>query len=156
MLLDAIEPVGITTIVLDEHGAASALGAVAVTQPLAAVQALDAGAFLTLATVVAPIGRARPGEVIVRVKIVFEQGGELEIEVKQGSLEVVPLHVGEKAKMQLKPRRGIRVGRVGKAVEVHGSVIGLVIDARGRPLRLPTDEGACRQQMQQWFWEMGV
>jgi hypothetical protein len=156
MLLDAIEPVGISTIVLDEHGLASALGAMAVIQPLAAVQALDAGAFITLGTVVAPVGRARPGDVIMRVKITFEQGGELELEAKYGSLEVLPLRLGEKATLELKPRRGISVGRVGKAVEVNGGIIGLVIDARGRPLNLPADPEDCRDKVQQWLWDMGA
>ncbi len=156
MLLDAIEPVGITTIVLDEHGIASNLGAVAVTQPLAAVQALDAGAFQTLGTVVAPVGRARPGEQIMRVKISFDQGGELEIEVKAGSMEMVPLRVGEKATLELRPRRGISVGRVSGAVQVNGGVVGLIIDARGRPLRLPSDLEACHQLAQQWLWDMGA
>jgi hypothetical protein len=156
MLLDAIEPVGITTLLLDEYGLASVLGAVAVNHPLAAVQTLDAGPFLTLGTVVAPLGRARLGDVVMRVKITFEQGGELEIEAKYGSLEMVPLRTGEKALMELKPRRGFRVGRTGGPVEVHGGAVGLVIDARGRPLRLPPDEERCRQLIQQWLWEMGA
>jgi hypothetical protein len=156
MLLDAIEPVGITTFVLDNEGIASALGAIAITQPLAAVQALDSGPFLTLGTVVAPIGRARPGDVIMRVKIAFEQGGELEIEARYGSLEMLPLRLGEKAVMEIRPRRGIRVGQASGAIEVHGGAVGLVIDARGRPLRLPSDPDACRQLVQQWLWEMGA
>jgi hypothetical protein len=128
----------------------------AVIQPLAAVQALDTGAFLTLGTVVSPVGRARPGEVIMRVKIAFEQGGELEIEAKYGSLEVLPLRTGEKAVLELKPRRGISVGRIKGAVEVNGGVIGLIIDARGRPLHLPPDPQVRRQQVQQWLWDMGA
>ncbi len=156
MLLDAVEPVGVTTVVLDKYGLASTLGAVAVAQPLAAVQALDAGAFRNLGTVIAPAGRAHPGDVIMRVKITFEQGGQLEIEVKYGSIEVLPLRPGEKAKLEMKPRRGMWVGRSGGSVEVHGGEVGLVIDARGRPLRLLTDPGACRQQIQQWLWDMGV
>jgi hypothetical protein len=156
MLLDAIEPVGITTLLLDEYGVASALGAVAVNHPLAAVQALDAGTFLTLGTVVSPVGRARPGEVIMRVKIIFDQGGELEIEVKHGSLEVLPLRIGEKARLELKPRRGISVGQSTRSVEVQGGAFGLIFDARGRPLRLPPNPDACRQQIQRWLWDMGV
>jgi hypothetical protein len=156
MLLDAIEPVGITTLVLDEHGTASALGAVAVTQPLAAVQALEAGPFQTLGTVVVPIGRARPGDVIMRVKVTFDHGGELEIEVKYGALEMLPLRLGEKAVMELKPRRGFSVGRVSGPVEVHGGAVGLVIDGRGRPLRLPANPDECRQLIQKWLWEMGA
>jgi uncharacterized protein (TIGR01319 family) len=156
MLLDAIEPVGITTLVLDRQGLAAALGAVALTQPLAAVQVLDAGAFETLGTVVAPVGRARPGEVVMTIKITFDRGGELEIEVKQGSIEVLPLRLGEKATLQLRPRRGISVGRVSGAVEVRGGLVGLVIDARGRPLRLSSDLAACHELAQQWLWDMGA
>jgi hypothetical protein len=156
MLLDAIEPVGISSIVLDEHGLASALGAIAVAHPLAAVQALDSGAFITLGTVVAPVGRARPGQVIMRVNITFEQGGELEIEVKYGSLEILPLRLGETAMLGLKPRRGISLGQTPRAVEVNGGAIGLIIDARGRPLRLPPNPNICRQQIQRWLWDMGA
>jgi hypothetical protein len=156
MLLDAIEPVGITTFVLDEYSLASVLGAIAVAQPKVAVQVLDSGAFLTLGTVIAPVGRARHGDVVMRVKISFEQGGQLEIEAKYGSLEMVPLRLGEKAVVELKPRRGFSVGRAVRPVEVHGGAVGLVIDARGRPLRLPSNLEACRRLMQQWLWEMGA
>jgi hypothetical protein len=156
MLLDAVEPIGVSTIVLDKHGLASVLGAMAVTQPLAAVQTLDAGAFQTLGTIVAPVGRARPGDVIMNVKITFERDGELEIEVKQGSLETVPLRIGEKARLELRPRRGISVGRVSRAIEINGGAVGLVIDARGRPLRLPASLEACRELVQKWLWDMGA
>jgi hypothetical protein len=156
MLLDAIEPVGITTVVLDKHGLTSALGAVAVTQPVAAVQALDAGAFDPLGTVIAPVGRARPGEVVMTVRIRFDRGGELEMEVRHGSLEMLPLRVGEKATLEFRLRRGMSLGRIGGPVEVNGGMVGLVIDARGRPLRLPPDLSACRQLAQQWLWDMGA
>lgn len=156
MLLDAVEPIGVTTVVLDKQGLASVLGAVAVTQPLAAVQTLDAGAFQTLGTIVAPVGRARPGDVIMQVRIHFEGDGELEIEVRQGSLEMVPLRIGERARLELRPRRGISVGRVGRAIEITGGAVGLVIDARGRPLRFPPSLDACRELVQQWLWDMGA
>jgi hypothetical protein len=156
MLLDAIEPVGISTLVLDAHGMATSLGAVAVNHPLAAVQALDAGAFQSLATVVSPLGRARPGDVVMRVKVIFEGGGELEVEAKYGSLEVVPLGIGEKARLEFKLRRGIYVGQTRGPVEINGGTAGLVIDARGRPLHLPSDPGTCRDRVQNWLWDMGA
>jgi hypothetical protein len=156
MLLDAVEPVGVTTLVLDHHNVASALGAVAVTQPIAAVEALDAGALQRLGTVVAPVGRARSGEVVLRAKMAFERGGELEIEVKAGGIEVVPLAIGEKATVEFKLRRGFHLGRTGRTVEVSGGSVGLIIDARGRPLRLPANLERCHQLMQQWLWEMGA
>jgi hypothetical protein len=92
----------------------------------------------------------------MRVKVTFEQGSELEIEVEYGSLEVLPLESDEKAIVELKTRRGIRVGPIGGAIEVTGGAVGLVVDARGRPLRLPANLDRCRQMMQQWLWEMGA
>ncbi len=157
--LDAIQPVGISTLLLDLHGLAPVLGGVARLKPLAAVEALDGGGILNLATVVTPVGRARKGEVILRVRIQYERGGELELEVEQGSLEVLPLPLGEEAILELRPRGGIDVGlgRPGKGgrQRVQGGLVGLIIDARGRPLRLPDDPEERRAQVQQWLWDVG-
>ena len=161
MLLDAIEPIGVTTLVLDRGGLLPALGACALAQPLVTVQSLDAGGLLTLGTVVTPVGRARWGETILGVRMKYQTGGDLEVEVAAGSLEVLPLPPGQKAVLDLRPRRNIDVGRGGpgrggKAVEVHGGLVGLVIDARGRPLALPSDADKRRERIQQWLWDMGA
>jgi hypothetical protein len=52
MVLDGLQPIGISTLVLDTYGLAPALGSVAAIKPLAAVEALDSGGFVNLATVV--------------------------------------------------------------------------------------------------------
>jgi hypothetical protein len=161
MLLDAIEPIGVTTLVLDRGGLLPALGVCALTQPLATVQSLDAGGLLTLGTVVTPVGHARLGETVLGVRIKYQNGGDLEVEVAAGSLEVLPLPPGQKAVLDLRPRRNIDVGRGGpgrggSAVEVQGGLVGLVIDARGRPLALPSDAEKRRERVQQWLWDMGA
>jgi len=161
MLLDAIEPIGVTTLVLDSGGLLPALGACALAQPLATVQSLDAGGLLTLGTVVTPVGRARLGETVLGVRMKYQNGGDLEVEVAAGSLEVLPLPLGQKAVLDLKPRRNIDVGRGGpgrggKAIEVQGGLVGLVIDARGRPLTLPSGAERRRERVQQWLWDMGA
>jgi len=157
--LDAIEPIGISTLLLDMHGLAPALGGVARLNPLATVETLDGGGIVNLATVVAPVGRAREGEIILRVRIRYERGGTLELEVPSGSLEVLPLPSGEEAILELRPRGGIDVGlgRPGKGGRrrVRGGLVGLIIDARGRPLRLPSDPEECRARVQQWLWDVG-
>ncbi len=137
MLLDAIEPIGVTT------------------------QSLDVGGLLTLGTVVTPVGHARLGETVLSVRIKYQNGGDLEVEVAAGSLEVLPLPPSQKAVLDLRPRRNIDVGRGGPgrggaAVEVQGGLVGLVIDARGRPLALPSDAEKRRERVQQWLWDMGA
>ena len=161
MLLDAVEPIGVTTLALDTCGLMPALGACALAQPLATVQALGAGGLVTLGTVIAPVGRARMGETILGLRIKYQNGGDLEVEVTAGSLEVLPLPPGQKATLKLEPRRNIDVGRGGPGkgggkVEVQGGLVGLVVDARGRPLLLPSEAGKRRERVQQWLWDMGA
>ncbi|HET7089184.1 MAG TPA: glutamate mutase L [Anaerolineae bacterium] len=162
LMLDAIEPVGVTTLVLDVYGLAAALGAAALAEPLIAVQALEQGALMHLATVVAPLGamRARAGEVVMNVRLSYESGGTIEDDIKAGSLSVLPLSPGQKAVMQLRPRVGIDIGRGpgrgGKPTEITGSALGLIVDARGRPLGVSPDPKRRRDQIKSWLWDVGA
>lgn len=158
MLLDALEPVGVFELLLDVYGLMPALGAVAMAYPLGAVQAIENKGLLSLGTVVVPTGIARPGEVILGLKMSYEDGGDLDVEVAAGTLEVLPLPPGRKATLSLQPRRGIDIGRVRKSIPVEGGALGLIVDARGRPLtrHLPADPAMRRDQIQQWLWDMGA
>jgi len=163
MLLDALEPIGVTTLVADTNGLVPALGACSLAQPLATVQALGAGALSTLGTAVTPVCRTRlrQGETLLGVKIKYQYGGDLEVEVAAGSLEVLPLPSGQKATLTLRPRRDVDVGRGGpgkggKPIEVLGGSVGLIIDARGRPLALPSNPDKRRERVQQWLWDVGA
>lgn len=159
MVLDAVEPIGVTTLLLDLHGLAPVLGAVGLLKPLAAVEAVDNGGFVNLATVIAPVGTARKGEIVLRIRIHYEKGGHLEVEVPYGSLEVLPLPPGEEAVLEIRPRGRFDVGlggpgRGGKR-RVRGGLVGIIVDARGRPLQLPSDTWARMAQVQQWLWDVG-
>ncbi len=162
MLLDAIEPIGVTTLLLDEYGLMPALGAVAVVHPLSTVQTIENNGLSLLGTAVVPVGHAHLGEIVLGVKISYEIGGDLEVEVAAGTLEVLPLPAGHKATLQLQPRRGIDIGygpgRGGRPIQVEGSTLGLIVDARGRPLvsYLPSDPEQRRDRIQQWLWDMGT
>ncbi len=74
MLLDALQPHGVTTIVLDHYHLLAALGVAAGVVPLLPVQVMDSGAFLNLATVISPISQAEQGDVILQVSIEYETG----------------------------------------------------------------------------------
>ncbi len=158
ILLDALQPVGITTIVLDQNNLAAALGAAAVHNSLLPVQVLESGAFLTLAAVVSPISNARYSAPILNARLILDDGHEAKAEVRQGSLEVLPLPVGQSAKLQLSPIGrtdvGLGPGR-GGSVRVTGGALGVIIDARGRPLQLPTDPVRRRELMKKWLWTVG-
>ena len=159
IVLDALEPIGVSTLVLDAHGLAPALGNVAAIKPLAAVETLDSGGFVNLATVVTPVGRARRGDTVLRVQVVYDDGSKFSIEVCYGDLEVLPLAPGQQAVLELRPLRhfDVGLGGPGKAGKrrVSGGLAGLIIDARGRPLRFPSDPEQRLVQMRQWLWDTG-
>lgn len=159
MVLDAVEPIGITTLLLDANGLAPILGAVAGFNPLATVETLDHGGVVNLATVIAPVGVARKGDIVLRVRVNYEEGGSLDVEVPYGSLELLPLPLGEEAVLELEPRRRFDVGLGGPGKggkqRVRGGILGLIVDARGRPLQLPDNPEEQQAQNQQWLWDVG-
>jgi hypothetical protein len=159
LVLDAVEPIGVSTLVLDAYGLAPALGGVAAVKPTAAVEALDSGALVNLATVVTPVGHARRGDVVLKIQVTYDDDSTFRVEVRYGDLEVLPLPPGRQAVLELRPLRrfDVGLGGPGKAGRrrVSGGLAGLIIDARGRPLRLPSEAQQCQSQMRQWLWDVG-
>jgi hypothetical protein len=159
IVLDSLEPVGVTTIVLDPHGLAPALGNVAAVKPLAAVEALDAGCLLNLATTVAPVGRARIGDAVLSVRVTFEDGRTLGAQVRYGDLEVLPLRPDQEAIVELRPLRRFDVGLGGPGKggkrRVSGGLAGLIIDARGRPLAAARELKPRQAKIRQWLLDVG-
>ena len=154
MILDGIQPTGITTIVLDNNNIAASLGTSALFNPLITVQVLESNALLNLGTIISPVGYAHPGIPILRVNTILQDGTEVQIDVKNGTLKFIPVPHGQNATLQLQPlhRYDIGMGSPGRGgtVQVTGGVFGVVIDARGRPLILPKDPKRRSATMQQW------
>jgi hypothetical protein len=157
-VLDGLQPVGISTILLDVNRAAPSLGAVAGVKPLAAASALDAGTLIPLGTVISPVGSGRLGEPVLQMRIAYDDGGELDVEARYGDLEIWPLLPGQRATLELRANRrfdlGMGMGRSGK-VQAIGGLVGLVVDARGRPLTLPEDADQRRRLLNRWIWDVG-
>jgi hypothetical protein len=159
-LLDALQPGGISTLVLDPHSLAPALGAAAAVQPMVTVHVLESGSFVSLGTVVSPVGGGKPGRPVARLKLEREGTAVVEGEVRLGQLVVLPLGPGEVGKLTIRPQHGFDVGfgAPGRAgvMRVTGGAVGLIIDARGRPLVLPRDEGRRRELNQKWLYDIGA
>jgi hypothetical protein len=76
--------------------------------------------------------------------ITYSNGNKIEDSLLLGELKVFDLKDGEKAEVEITPARQFDVGEGnGKKIvkEVTGGVVGLVIDARGRPLDLKGGKG---------------
>lgn len=158
-ILDAVQPTSITTIVLDQSNLAAAIGAAAPINPYLSVQVLESSAFLSLATVVAPISNTRPGTPILRLRVTYESGDETSFDIKQGTLEALPIPMGEAARLHLQPlhRSDVGLGGPGRSgsVRVVGGVLGVVVDARGRPIRMPRDTTRRQDLYKKWLWTLG-
>jgi len=145
--------------VLDQFGLLPAIGTMAIQQPLAAAEVLERDGFLDLGTVVAPTGQARQGEIALRFKMEYADGSTVQVEVPYGSLEVIPLPFGQTANLELRPARGFDIGLGSKGhggkTQVQGGALGVIIDARGRPLTLPSKPEAQQTKMQEWLWSVG-
>jgi hypothetical protein len=160
MLLDGLQPTGVTTLVLDQNQIAAALGAAAAINPHMVIQVLDSNSFLHLGTVISPVGNSRTGTPILRVKITYASGHESSIEVKQGSMEVLPLPYGQSARLHLHPlhRYDVGMGAPGRGggLRVIGGALGVIIDARGRPLVLPENRSVYQELQKKWLWTLGA
>ncbi len=158
MLLDALQPVGVTTLILDRYNLFPLLGAVAQRHSLLPVQVLESGVFESLGTVVSAIASAHYGALILRARLVYENGSEARADVKFGSLELLPLPMGQAGRLTLQPQRGVDVGfgpGRGGTLSVSGGAMGVIIDGRGRPLVLPADGGRRREALKKWLWTVG-
>ncbi|GAP08670.1 MAG TPA: hypothetical protein DEQ80_07440 [Anaerolinea thermolimosa] len=152
-LLDGLQPVGVTTFFIDPYGLMSALGAVAPANSILPVQILESGAFQNLGAVISPVSNARPGVPVLRVRLVFEDGNETRLEVKQGSIVPLPVRHGQAARIYLEGLRGTEIDprrRTAGGFRIIGGVCGAWIDARGRPLVLSGDPGKRRETLLRW------
>ncbi|HEY6287786.1 MAG TPA: glutamate mutase L, partial [Ktedonobacteraceae bacterium] len=162
MLLDALQPRGVTSMVLDRTMLISQLGAVATIAPIAAVQVNENDAVMhRLGTCVIPYGDLPQGQVALRVGIEYSNGRQVTAEVMSGSIEIIPLRINEQAMLTLYPAPTVDVGlgpgeRARAAEEIDGGLVGLVIDARGRPLVFSTDETERHARLVQWMQVFGA
>ncbi len=158
LALDALQPRGIFTLAVDALGLAPAFGALAAISPAAAAQVLERDGLVTLGTVIAPLSRNRDGVVDLRVQVQPADGGALGYEVPHGSLELVPLATGQKATIQARVTSGVDLEGATRGTfkaQIEGGALGLVLDARGRPIALPDDAEKRRAKIQQWYWDIG-
>ena len=159
ILLDALQPAGITTFVLDQNSLLPVLGAASSVNSILPVQVLESGAFLNLGTVISPVSTVKYGTPILHARLVNADGVENRIEVKQGTLTLLPVPQGQKARIHLEPlhRTDVGMNRPGQggSLTIVGGVFGAVIDGRGRPLVLPKDAPRRREMIKKWLWKLG-
>ncbi len=156
LLIDSFQPEGVTTLAKDSIFMMPHLGVLAQVHPRASMEVFDRDCLIYLGTCVAAKGLGKQGKPCFSFSIrgqTLNESGTMSF----GDLKLLPLGPGETARITLEPARGFDVGAgPGRKFEkdVRGGTVGLVLDARGRPLELPAERGACRSAIARWVEAM--
>ncbi|HZO90317.1 MAG TPA: glutamate mutase L [Chthonomonadaceae bacterium] len=158
MMMDAYQPEGFTLLTVDSIFMMPQLGILSTIHPVAATQVFERDCLIYLGTCIAPVGAGKPGEACLEIEFCGAKEA-----VPFGALRVYPLGFKdgepETAEIVVRPARQFDVG-AGKGREVRrtvqGGVAGVIVDTRGRPLQLPTDEEARIARLKEWLRAMNL
>jgi uncharacterized protein (TIGR01319 family) len=164
MMVDAFLPEGITRLAVDSIFMMPQLGVLTEVQPKAATEVFEKDCLIHLGTCVAPEGVAKKPGPIMHYKIQLPDG-EVSGELHHLEMKLLKLGLGEdglpqKARAILEPDRGFDVGAgKGNRVEreLHGGVVGIILDGRGRPFDLSTlNESDRVSYLTKWHEELNI
>lgn len=156
ILLDSLQPRGITSLVLDSAQIAGMLGNLAMIAPdIAADLSSNDAVPLLLGSAISVEGDLPDGNLALRIELEFLDGRKETAEVMSGSLARLPLAPGERALLSLFPAPSVDIGlgpgqHARSSEPVEGGLLGLIVDARGRPVRLAVEPETRVQQLRAW------
>lgn len=154
LLLDILQPEGITHFRADPDGVLPALGAMAQINPEAVVQLVDSGVLHYLGTSISVSGRVVAERTAIKLTIRTEDGEEFPHELAGGHLWTLPLPAGRELEISIRCARGVHIGgRRRLKMRFRGGTAGLIFDARGRPLPLAATAAGRAQQIPLWIQE---
>lgn len=169
-ILDALQPAAESSVMaidlhLDTPGLLAACGTLAGMAPDAAVTMFERDVLhnTPLATSVIAVGEGKPGKVALEAELNPLYGSAQKVTVHHGEIVRLPLYPGNTAQLIVRPAPGVRIGRNPEGEEVqtdvagiNGSMLGVVIDARGRPLKLPKQSKQRCALLWEWLCALGV
>lgn len=154
ILIDALQPEGVTRLFKDSVFMMPHLGILSTVHKDAAWEIFVNDCLVRLGTVIAPKGLAKPGDEVLTVTLEMPDGSTREERLRFGELKRIQLGEKEKAKALIDVTKFFDAGLgLGHKLDttVEGGVVGVVIDARGRPLKLPEDNETRKAKIAEWF-----
>jgi hypothetical protein len=158
-LIDAFQPEGITTLMIDSIFMTPHLGVLSKVKPDAALNVLTKDCLVRVGTCIAPKGQAKNDVDALHITAELPDGSTLDKTIPYGTMEMIPLSERESINIVITPHSSLDVGNGrGKRLEttVSGGVVGLIFDTRGRPLVLPEDDKERREKLIKWYLSLGV
>jgi len=159
ILIDAFQPEGITRMFQDSVFMMPHLGVLSTVYEKAAWSIFDKDCLVRLGTVIAPSGTGDSDEPVMAVELQMPDGEAIKDELKFGEIKCVLLAERKEAKIVITPQKKFDAGNgPGHKVEdtVMGGVVGIVLDARGRPLHLPENVTIRKAMLLKWFNALDV
>jgi len=157
MLVDSFLPEGITELAVDSIFMMPQLGVLSeVKRPgcdQAAMEVFDKDCLIHLAISICPVGIAKEGKNVVRIKADLPDGTKLSEWITANQLIRYDLSHEDEVNFEIEPASGFDVGEgKGKKIvrKLRGGVVGLIIDTRGRPFSLTKDAKNRVELLHKW------
>jgi hypothetical protein len=154
LLLDGLRPLGVTQLAIDPAGALSPLGSLDDVE-------IGEGIATVRDDLIVPLGAAvvcrggRSGQVAMRVSV-HRTGWPVigPIEVRSGSVQIVPLGRGQSAELEIELENDASLGTARRTRHarsaVQGGSVGLILDARDVPMVVPRRSDDRRSVLAAW------
>jgi uncharacterized protein (TIGR01319 family) len=159
LMVDAYEPLGLTELSVDSIFMMPHLGVLSTINEKAAADVFVRDCMVYLGTCLAPVGPGKHGERCADYEILFPDGRPEKGSLSFGELKLFPLARDQQARVIVNPAKHVNVGTgPGNTMtkDVRGGVVGLLLDGRGRPLRLPAEQDARTNALLRWQNAVGL
>ena len=159
MLIDSFLPEYVTTLAVDSIFMMPQLGVLASEYPKAATDVFEKDCLIHLGSCVAPVGNAKQiGQPCVTLEYNLH-GEHVKKEVPYGDMALLSMDAGDSVEATITPAKQFDMGLgKGKAVTatVNGGVVGLIVDARGRPYNMTEDPAERVRRLKSWEKELNL
>jgi uncharacterized protein (TIGR01319 family) len=159
MMVDAYEPLGVTTLSVDSIFMMPHLGVLSTVNEQAATDVFVRDCMVYLGTCIAPIGQGKDGERCADYEVALPDGRIEKGTLAFGDLKLFALTREQQATVTMEPAKKVDLGNgPGQSFTrtVKGGVVGLMIDGRGRPLQLPGEQAARIAMLTRWYQAVGL
>lgn len=158
-LIDGFQVEGVTKLFQDSVFMIPHLGVLSTVHRKAALEIFEKDCLIRLGTCIAFSGKLTEkdyGKNVASLKITMPDGEVLDKQIEYGTIHKIELEEGKTAEIEGRISSPFSLStKEGKdrrfKINVEGGVVGILIDARGRPVDLPRDDDARCMKLREWF-----
>ena len=160
MLIDSFMPEGVTQLAVDSIFMMPQLGVLAHVDKeefkdesrKAALEVFHKDCLIRLGTCINPVGRSKPGDIVLDAELTMPDGRILEQELIKDKIVRIEVPY-EPVKAILRPGKNMDIGAgPGQeiATDIYGGTVGLIFDGRDRPISIPSDPLKRLEALRSW------